>query len=259
MIYTTIINEFNTLKDPPNKIYYKGNLELLKMPKISIVGSRKMSVYTKNLTFKLAQKLSQIGICVVSGGAIGVDIESAKASLPYHIGVFANGLNEIYPKSNEYIIKQIYENALALSENEPNHIPLKHDFLARNRLVVALGDILIITQADLKSGSLNSAKHALEYGKDIYVLAQRIGESDGTNELIANYKAKIIYDIDVFVAQMQEYFSVQKCYTQNYDEFLEFCKNGANLDEALERYGELVYDYELDGKIIIDGVLVRSV
>lgn len=259
MISTTIINEFKTLAKPPKTIYYKGNLSLLNKPKISIVGSRKMSVYTKNATFMLSKKLSNAGFCIVSGGAIGVDIESAKASIPNHIGIFANGLNEIYPKSNEQTIKQIYENALALSENEPNHIPQKYDFLARNRLVVALSDILIITQADIKSGSLNSAKHALELNKDIFVLAQRIGESDGTNELIANYKAKIIYGIDIFVDEMKERFKTQNTYTPHYDEFLEFCKNGANLDEALERYGELVYDYELDGKVIIDGVLIRSV
>ena len=256
---TIIINEFQSLKKPPKQIYYKGNLELLKMPKIGIVGSRKMSVYTKNLVQIIAKKLSNAGICIVSGGAIGVDIESAKASLPYHIGIFANGLNEIYPKSNEQIIKQIYANALALSENEPNYIPLKHDFLERNRLVVALSDALIIAQASLKSGSLNSAKHALELNKDIYVLPQRINESDGTNELLANYKAKIIYDIDIFLEQMKERLSMQKCYIDEKDDFLEFCKNGVSLDEALEKYGDLVYDYELDGKIIIDGVLIRTV
>ncbi|MBZ8004503.1 DNA-processing protein DprA [Campylobacter canadensis] len=253
-----IIDEFLKLEKAPKNINYKGNLELLKMPKISIVGSRKMSVYTKNCVLLLAKKLSNMGMCIVSGGAIGVDICAAQAAMPNTIAIFANGLDRIYPKSNETTIKNIYEKALALSENENNHSPTKYDFLARNRLVVALSDILIIAQADYKSGSLNSAVWASKLNKELFVLAQRVGESNGTNELIKNNKAKIIYDIDDFCEYIKDKYNLYFNEEKNQDELLEFCKNGANIDEILNKFGDVLYDYELENKVVIDGVLVRS-
>ena len=93
-------------KKAPQKLYYRGNTELLQMPKISIVGSRKMSVYTKNLITKLSQKLSDAGICVVSGAALGCDITAHAGAFPRTIAVFGNGIDQIYPKENEDIIKK---------------------------------------------------------------------------------------------------------------------------------------------------------
>ena len=75
----------------------------------------------------------------------------------------------------------------------------KYNFVLRNELVVALGDILIVTYADLNSGSMRSVEYALKMGKEIYVLSHRIGESEATNNLLSEGKAKAIYDIDVFV------------------------------------------------------------
>lgn len=176
------INE--KIKKIPNFLHYRGNLELLKKPKISIVGSRKMSIYTKTLISSLSSKFSKAGICVVSGGAIGCDICANANALPNTIAIFANGLNQIYPKTNEKIIKEIYKNALALSEYEDDFMPSKYSFLQRNRIVVGLSDALIVAQADLKSGTMQSAKIAKEAKIPIYVFAQRINDSLGTNLLL---------------------------------------------------------------------------
>lgn len=87
------------LKNPPKTLYYKGNTDLLQMPKIAVVGSlRKISFYTKNLISILCLNLKKYGICVVSGGAIGYDI-TAHSRFSNTIAVFANGLNIIYPKT----------------------------------------------------------------------------------------------------------------------------------------------------------------
>ncbi|MCH3852918.1 DNA-protecting protein DprA, partial [Campylobacter jejuni] len=152
---------FKELKNPPKKLYYKGNLKLLEQRKIAIIGSRRMSTYTKNCVFELSNLLKNSKISVVSGGALGVDISASMAAMPNTIGVFANGLDEIYPRSNEKIIKQIYENALALSENESYYKPKPYDFLLRNRLIVALSEAVVVAQADLQSGSMQSARLAL--------------------------------------------------------------------------------------------------
>ena len=90
---SSYLSLFNALKDKPKSLYFKGNLELLSYPKVAIIGSRKMSVYTKNCVLELATTLKNAGVCVVSGGALGVDINAALGSLPLHIGIFANGLS----------------------------------------------------------------------------------------------------------------------------------------------------------------------
>lgn len=209
-----------------------------------------MSVYTKNCVFSLASMLKNAHLCVVSGGALGVDITASMAAMPNTIGIFANGLDQIYPRTNEKIIKQIYENALALSEYEDDYLPKNYDFLLRNRLVIALSKAVVVAQADIKSGSMQSAKLALELNKPLYALPQRLEESTGTNFLLKENKAKLICDFKEFVS---EFASIDI----NQDEFLEFCKKGVSVDEALKIYGQKVYEYELEGKISIEGLFIR--
>lgn len=250
-ILENLPKEFDTLHKPVKKLYYKGDLSLLEKPKIAIIGSRKMSTYTKTCVLELANLLSSAGVCVVSGGAIGVDICALNAAFPNAIAVFANGLDKIYPKCNENTIKQIYTQGLALSENEGSYMPQRYDFLLRNRLIIALSQAVIIAQADLKSGSLQSANIALKLNKELFVLAHRRGESEGTNLLLAENKAKLLYDFKEFVSR---YGGLE---VQESDEFLEFCKQGVSVDEALKLYGQKVYEYELEGKIEIDGIFIR--
>ncbi len=231
---------FKELKNPPKKLYYKGNLKLLEQRKIAIIGSRRMSTYTKNCVFELSNLLKNSKISVVSGGALGVDISASMAAMPNTIGVFANGLDEIYPRSNEKIIKQIYENALALSENESYYKPKPYDFLLRNRLIVALSEAVVVAQADLQS----------ELNKPLYVLPQRKNESDGTNLLLQEKNANLLLDF-------KEFASCFGAIEEEKDEFLDFCRQGVSVDEATQIYGEKVYEYELEGKISIEGLFIR--
>lgn len=251
-ILENIPQELLELEKPVRKLYYKGNLSLLDKPKVAIIGSRKMSVYTKNCVLDLASLLKQVGVCVVSGGALGVDIYAHQGAFPSTIGVFANGLNQIYPKNNEKMIKQIYENALALSENEPDYTPQGYDFLLRNRIIIALSEAIIVAQADFQSGSLHSANLAVRLGKKVFVLPQRRNESDGTNSLLEQGKVRLINDFKAFASSFGDLKA------QKEDEILSFCKNGISIDEALKRFGDKIYEYELEGKIEICGVLVRA-
>lgn len=251
-ILENLPQELLRLEKPVRKLYYKGNVSLLDKPKVAIIGSRKMSVYTKNCVLDLASLLKQVGVCVVSGGALGVDIYAHQGAFPSTIGVFANGLNQIYPKNNEKMIKQIYENALALSENEPDYTPQGYDFLLRNRIIIALSEAIIVAQADFQSGSLHSANLAVRLGKKVFVLPQRRNESDGTNSLLEQGKVRLINDFKAFASSFGDLKA------QKEDEILSFCKNGISIDEALKRFGDKIYEYELEGKIEICGVLVRA-
>jgi DNA processing protein len=247
------INELNSMKKYPKEIFYIGDLNLLDKPKISIVGSRKPNQYTKQFTTKLASALSSAGVCVVSGIAMGVDaIAHSSAGFNNTIAVVANGLNIKYPAVNKKLISNIEDNGLILSTYSANTKATRYTFVHRNEIVVALGDCLIITQADLNSGSLRSAEYALAMGKKIYVLPHRINDSCGTNNLIKDGKATAIFNIEQFIEDLG-----LKSSSQNLnDELLEFCQNNPNYDDLVFKFGHQVFEYELLGKIIIENGIV---
>ena len=213
------------------ELYYKGDLDLLNRPKIAIVGSRRASRYTKEITKILANRLAK-KFTIVSGGALGVDKAAHEGAYPNTILVSPSSLDVIYPKSNESLIKKIYQEALAISEYEKEYKPYRHTFLQRNRIIVKISDFVIISEANIKSGSMRSFEWAKEYGKKVYVLPHRINESSGTRYLAQKKLAEVIWDID------------------------EFCKDlGINeessiltLNEALQKYGSTLYEMELEGK-----------
>ena len=225
------INEF--------ELFYKGNLELLKREKVAIVGSRKASKYTKETTFLLAKKLSK-KFAIISGGALGVDTEAHKGAFPNTIFVSPSSLDIIYPKSNENLIKNIYKNALALSEYEKNYRPYKYTFLQRNRIIVALSDFVIIAEAEINSGSMRSFEWAKKYEKKVYILPHRINESSGTRYLASTNQAEVIWDIDEFCKKLG----------------IEDNKNILSLNEAIKKYGDKLYEMELEGVVEIKNAKV---
>ena len=240
------IDALEAMKNYPKALYYQGHLELLQKRKISVVGTRNPFFYTKMLTQQLTHCLAQAGICVVSGGAIGVDaIAHASAGVENTILVSPSGLDVIYPAVNRQLIRNMYEDGLALSMYEPNFKATPWSFVARNEMVVALGEALVVAQADMNSGSLRSVEFALKMGKPIYVFPHRLGESQGTNHLLKNNLAQAIYDIDEFVNQ----FTPLEERVASCDEFLEYCQNNPLYDEAVFIYGSKVFEYELQGKI----------
>jgi len=113
--------ELEVLKDKPKQLFYKGDLSLLKKRKISIVGTRHPISYTKQLCLKLGNALKKRGVCVISGGAMGVDALAHKSAFPNTIGVMANSLDIIYPKVNYSLLKSMEKESLMLSEYEINN------------------------------------------------------------------------------------------------------------------------------------------
>jgi len=242
------IPELDAMKKYPKEIFCIGNTKLLKKPKVSIVGSRKPNQYARQFSHEIASKLSQAGVCIVSGGAIGVDAICHKAAGANNtIMVAGTGLDKRYPAINRNIIEEIEKDGLVLSQFQAGIPSNKYNFPLRNELVVALGDILIVTYADIDSGTMRSVEFALKMGKEIYVLSHRIGESDGTNKLLDNGLAQAIYDIDAFVAK----FGVIKGTSIGEDEFLEYCKTNPSYDDAMAKFGSKVFEYELNGQIIV--------
>lgn len=234
----------------PKDIWYLGDKKLLEETKVSIVGTRRPLAYTKDYTFKLARALAKRGVVIVSGAAMGVDaIAHQGAGTGSTIAVMANGLDIRYPSVNKNLITDIEKRGLTLSFYEPGFKARNWSFVARNELVVALGEVLVVTEAELKSGSMRSVEYALEMGKEIYVLTHRLNESSGTNWLLQENKAKPIYNIDAFA-------NCFALYEEKRDNFLKFIEQSPTLEAALEKFGDRVYEAELEGTIsILNGIV----
>jgi len=233
---------------------YIGNFNLLKKTKIGIVGSRHPNNYARQYTSQIASKLSKAGICIVSGGAMGIDSVAHKgAGASNTIMVAGTGIDKRYPKINSQLIEKIESQGLVLSQFSVGTPSLPRNFAIRNKLIVTLSKVLIVAYADEKSGTMRSVEYALKMGKEIYVLPHRIGESEGTNKLLAKGKAKAIYDIDSFVSQ----FGVLQASDGSVDTFLEFCSKNPTYDETVAKYGAKVFEYELLGKICVKDGLVE--
>lgn len=242
------IDELASMKKYPDELFYIGNTELLKKRKVSIIGTRRPNSYTKEFTYKLASKLSKADICIVSGAAMGVDsIAHQGASANNTIAVVANGLDIRYPSINKNLIIDIERNGLMLSSYKENEKAKNYTFVLRNEIVVSLSEFLIVTEADINSGSLTSINYALKMGKPIYTIPHRINESLGTQKLIKEGLIKIIYDIDEFIENI--------CGVKNIkieDEVIEYCKNNPSYESAISKYPNKIFEYELEGKIKIE-------
>ena len=247
------LSKLDSMKKYPKDIYYIGNTNLLDKRTISIVGTRKPTSYTKQYTHELAKKLSQNNICIVSGAAMGVDaIAHSAAGTDNTIAVAGTGLDIRYPAVNKKLIEDIESNGLMLSQFQLKTPSQRYNFPIRNELVVSLGEVLIVTQADENSGTMRSVEFALKMGKPIFVLAHRVGESIATNKLLEDGLATAIYNIDTFI----EDFLGFKNKVVHKDDFLEYCKGCPTYDEVMKKYPEKLFEYELNGKIKIDNGLV---
>ena len=191
------------IANPPKSLCYMGKLPETKAPVVSIVGSRKPSAYGKEVTERLATDLTKAGCVIVSGLALGVDCIAQKAAIEAGgtvVAVVPNELPDISPRTNYQLAMSIIEqDGAVVSEwmKGDNKIVNRWSFLERNRLVSGLADGIIITEAAERSGTLNTASHALNQGRDLFVVPGNITSplSAGCNTLLKQ-GAYLVTDAD---------------------------------------------------------------
>ena len=232
-------------KPTVSELFFQGNKALLDNLKVAIVGTRRPSLYTKNMTFALASALKDAGAVVVSGAAMGVDAQAHKGAFPQTIAVMANSLDIQTPAVNKGLIQAMSKDSLCLSEYPQSTHPTNYSFVQRNRIVVGLSDVVVLAEADIKSGTMHSAKFALEQNKPIFVLSHHIGESLGTQQLLEEGKAQAIYSIESFIKQL----NLRATEDVEEDELLAFCANQPSYDDVVARFADKLFEYELLGKI----------
>ncbi len=196
------------IPDPPEQLYHTGSplSELLNKPCVTIVGSRRVSAYGRQVTTKLAGQLAEQGIVIISGLALGVDGLAHRAALEaggLAIGVLPGPLDNIVPATHRRLAMAVLDKGGALvSEYPPGIPPQKRNFVARNRLMAGLSPVLVITEAGEKSGSLHTARFALEQGRTVLAVPGNITSwgSAGTNNLIKTGATPITTAKDIFYA-----------------------------------------------------------
>lgn len=209
-IYTIYEDEYpenlKNIYDPPPVLYVKG--ELLKEDRLAlaIVGSRKASDYGIKTAQRLAYRLAEHGITIVSGMALGIDSAAHKGSLMAGgrtIAVFGCGLKNIYPRSNYRLSQEIIKNGALVSEFPFDTEALPQHFPARNRIISGMSVGVIVVEAGEKSGSLITADFALEQGREVFAVPGNIcsPNSRGTNALIQN-GAKLVNKIEDIIEEL---------------------------------------------------------
>ena len=191
------------IADPPYSIYVKGCLPDFSGKRAAIVGARRCSDYGCAMARKIGQRLSENGVEIISGLASGVDANGHIGALKgagRTFAVLGCGVNVCYPSSNRELYDRILKTGGIISEYPPETKPLACLFPARNRIISAFSDMVIVVEAKKRSGSLITADFALEQGKDVYAVPGRITDalSQGCNDLIRQ-GAGIINDVEDFL------------------------------------------------------------
>lgn len=235
----------------PSVLFCKGKIENLNFKNcVSVVGTRTPDTYGKNITYSISSDLSDMGFCIVSGMADGVDSIAHKAAIDkneYTVAVVGCGPDIIYPKENMYIYEHILKNGMIISEYPPGTKPDRFRFPERNKIIAALSHCTIVTEANIKSGSLITANLALKYKNELFAVPGNATSrlSEGTNDLLKKGAHMILRGKDVYdfyeksdILNLDGIIKSEKKLSKNYDNLSD---NEKIIIKALE-YEELSID-----------------
>jgi DNA processing protein len=187
----------------PTLIWYRGNIQNFQSLNraVGVVGSRTITNYGQRVTADLVSALARESAAVISGGALGVDAVAHRVSLAQKgltVSVMAGSLDNLYPSGNWQLFEEIAHQGLLISELPPGSKPTRWRFLQRNRLIAALSEAVVVTEAGWRSGSINTASHANELGKRVFAVPGAISNpsSAGCNRLIRDHMAELLLDVD---------------------------------------------------------------
>ena len=174
--------------DPPLVLFRQG-VPAVRGPVVAVVGTRRCTSYGRRTAGRLGRELADAGVAVISGLALGVDAESQRAALDVGgsvVGVVGSGLDVVYPKSNRRLWSDVASSGQLWSEWGPGTPPARWRFPARNRLVAAMADALIVVESPAAGGSLHTVDAALERDVPVFAVPGPIDSpaSEGTNRLL---------------------------------------------------------------------------
>lgn len=196
-------------KDAPLVLFSLGNVNYNASRTVSIVGTRNATENGRKICRTFVNELHRLcpDVVIVSGLAYGIDVEAHRACLNEGcstLGVLAHGLDMIYPQSHRETARNMLEKGGLVTEFHSRTIPLKHNFVQRNRIIAGLSDAVVVVESTAKGGALVTAEIAESYGRECFAFPGRIDDSCsvGCNELIRDNHASMICSALDFVEAM---------------------------------------------------------
>ena len=202
--------QLKEIADPPPVLFVRGNPELLSLPQIAIVGSRNPSSLGEETAFNFAQTLSRHGFVITSGLALGIDGASHRGALAaqgYTVAVAGTGLDRVYPAFHKELAVEIVKTGAMVSEFPPGTTAKANHFPRRNRIISGLCQGLLVVEAAKESGSLITARMALEQNREVFAVPGSIHNplARGCNALIRE-GAKLVETTQDIIEELNQYY-----------------------------------------------------
>jgi DNA processing protein len=249
------------ISSTPPLLYIKGNAKLLNQPQIALVGSRNPSPMGEVLAKTFAMELSQSGLVITSGLALGIDAESHAGALEvqqYTIAVQGCGLQHIYPKRHQRLAEEIVEKQGAIiSEFSPQTQPTSFNFPIRNRIIAGLTLGTLVIEASLKSGSLITARYAAEFGREVFAIPGTIRSSLSRGcHFLLKQGAKLVENVEDVLDELAPQFKQKATMAGLLTEPPQMSKNIST--QGLDKYCAKLLNYIDDQPISIDQLIALS-
>jgi len=202
--------QLKEIADPPPILFVRGNPDLLTLPQIAIVGSRNPSALGKETAFSFARTLSLCGFVITSGLALGIDGASHRGALNakgYTVAVAGTGLDRVYPARHKELATEIVNTGVMISEFPPGTTAKANHFPRRNRIISGLCQGLLVVEAAKQSGSLITARMALEQNREVFAIPGSIHNplARGCNALIRE-GAKLVETTQDILEELNQYY-----------------------------------------------------
>ncbi len=252
---------------PPVTLYIKGKLKEMELP-IAIVGTRYPSGYGEKVVKYLTENLVDAGFSIISGLALGIDAMAHAWTLNkggYTVAVLGCGIDVVYPQKNKNLFKRIEENGCIISEFPISTPPNRYNFPARNRIIAGLSKGTIVVEADIKSGSLITARLTAEQGKPVFAVPGEIfsKRSRGTNKLISegaipvldinsilsHFYLELKADLDRLKEENTELTEKEKLVLNSLEGEMNEDELSSSTGLNIEELSEILFDLELKGLI----------
>ncbi|TAL49669.1 MAG: DNA-protecting protein DprA [Methylovulum sp.] len=211
--------QLKEIPDPPPLLFVRGNPKLLALPQIAMVGSRNPSSSGKETAFSFADTLSRCGFVITSGLALGIDAASHKGALHgngYTIAVAGTGLDRVYPARHKELAIEIIQTGAMVSEFPPGTTAKANHFPRRNRIISGLCQGLLVVEAAKHSGSLITARMALEQNREVFAIPGSIHNplARGCNALIRE-GAKLVETTQDILEELNQYIQQDEEYSES--------------------------------------------
>jgi DNA processing protein len=234
------------LYDAPPLLYYRGTQDLQFTRSVSIVGTRKATEYGKKITEQIVEGLAGHQVVIVSGLAYGIDIvahrTALKVGLPT-VGVMANSVEMVYPPTHEKTAQQMLQQGALISESPFGTGPDAPRFVARNRIIAGLSDVIVVVESAAKGGGLITAKYGNNYHREVFAVPGDLHNkySEGCNALLRNNEAQIFTGINDILEARNWDAAVEAAPALQWDMSL-FTNDESQVIALLRRQGDLPID-----------------